>query len=311
MDKLRALRVFERVVTEGSFAGAGRALDLAPPVITRTMAELERHLGARLLNRTTRRIALTDIGAAYLDKARRILAELDDADAMAGASSKQPRGTLRVLCPPAFAVHQLAQHLPRFRAQYPMLNLKITAAGAVEGAHHDHDVSIVSVGQQAFEGDFVARRLAISSFIICASPAYLKRRGHPQHPVDLLAHDGLLPAVTAVRRELTLTCTDPDAPAGASRTLSIPAPAPALSSSQIELLLAAALAGMGIAGLPSFVAAQALREGRLVRVLPHWQGVTLTLYAAMPARKLLPVRTRSFVDFLIGTFGGGDIDPWI
>ena len=311
MDQLRALRIFERVVTEGSFAGAARSMDLAPPVVTRTMAELERHLGARLLNRTTRRIALTDIGTAYLEKARRILAELDDADALAGASSKQLRGTLRVLCPPAFAVHQLAQHLPRFRAQHPRLGLEIAAPGAVEAAHQNYDVSIVSVGQQPLEGDFVARRLARSSFIICASPEYLKRRGHPQHPDDLLVHDGLLPAVSAVRRELTLTCTDPDAPAGLSRTLSIPVPTPALSTSQIELLLAAALAGMGIAGLPSFVAADALREGRLIRVLPHWQGTTLTLYASMPSRKLTPARTRSFVDFLVSTFGGGDNDPWL
>jgi len=311
MDQLRALRVFERVVIEGSFAGAARAMDLAPPVVTRTVAELERHLGARLLNRTTRRIALTDIGKAYLEKARHILAELDDADAQAGASTQQPRGILRVLCPPAFAVHQLAQHLPRFRALYPLLGLEITAPGAVEAAHPDYDVSIISVGQQPFEGDFVARRLARSSFIICASPDYLKRRGHPQQPDELLQHDGLLPAVTAVRRELTLTSKDADDPAAMPRTVCIPAPKPALSSGQIELLLAAALAGMGIAGLPSFVAAQALREGRLVRVLPQWQGTALSLYAAMPARKLTPARTRSFVDFLVGTFGGGDNDPWI
>lgn len=134
------------------------------------MAELERHLGARLLNRTTRRIALTDIGAAYLENARRILAELDDADALAGASTKQPSGILRVLCPPAFAVHQLAQHLPRFRAQYPRLSLEIAAPGAVDAAHQDYDVSILSVGQQPLAGDFVARPLARSSFIICASP---------------------------------------------------------------------------------------------------------------------------------------------
>lgn len=311
MDQLRALRVFERVVTEGSFAGAARAMDLAPPVVTRTMAELERHLGARLLNRTTRRIALTDIGAVYLERARRILAELDDADALAGASTKQPRGVLRVLCPPAFAVHQLAQHLPRFRARYPLLNLEIAAPGAVDAAHQGYDVSIVSVGQQPLEGDFVARRLARSTFIICASPDYLKRRGQPQSPDDLLQHDGLLPAVSAVRRELTLTRAGADDPAGAPRTVSIAAPTPALSSGQIELLLAAALAGLGIAGLPSFVAAEALREGRLVRVLPQWQGLTLTLYAAMPARKLVPARTRSFVDFLVSTFGGGDNDPWI
>jgi DNA-binding transcriptional LysR family regulator len=93
--------------------------------------------------------------------------------------------------------------------------------------------------------------------------------------------------------------------------VSIAAPTPALSSGQIELLLAAAVAGLGIAGLPSFVAAEALRAGRLVRVLPQWQGLSLTLYAAMPARKLVPVRTRSFVDFLVSTFGGGDNDPWV
>lgn len=311
MDQLRALRVFVRVVAEGSFAGAARAMDLAPPVVTRTLGELERHLGARLLNRTTRRIALTEIGEAYLDRARRVLAELDDADALAGASARQPRGQLRVLCPPAFAVHQLARHLPRFRALYPQLGLEIAAPGAVDAADQEFDVSIVSVGQQPLQGDFVARRLACSSFIVCAAPEYLNRHGQLQHPEDLLQLDALLPAVAAVRRELTLYRVDAHAPAGEARVVTLPAPAPALSSAHIEVLLAAALAGLGVAGLPSFVAAEPLRSGRLVRVLPQWRGVTLTLYAAVPTRKQLPARTRSFVEFLVQTFGGSEADPWL
>jgi DNA-binding transcriptional LysR family regulator len=311
MDQLRALRVFERVVAEGSFAGAARAMDLTPPLVTRTLAELEQHLGARLLNRTTRRIALTEIGQAYLERARRVLAELDDADALAGATSRQPRGTLRVLCPPAFAVHQLAPQLPRFRARYPQLGLEISAPGAVEGADQGFDVSIVSVGLQPFAGDFIARPLARSTFVLCAAPDYLERRGHPRHPDDLLQHEALLPAVTAVRRELTLyRAGDRDADRDAS-VVTLPAPAAALCTGNIELLLAAALAGLGIAGLPSFAAAQALRAGRLARVLPQWRGTVLTIYAAMPTRKLVPARTRSFVDFLVAAFGGGEGDPWL
>jgi DNA-binding transcriptional LysR family regulator len=164
MDQLRSLRVFARVIAEGSFAGAARALDLAPAVVTRAVAELEEHLGARLLNRTTRRLALTEIGEAYLERARRILRELDDADALAGASTKQLRGSLRVLSPPAFAVHQLARHLPRFRAKYPQVGLEVTAPGPVDMADENFDVSIVSVGQQPLQGDFIARRLARSAF---------------------------------------------------------------------------------------------------------------------------------------------------
>jgi DNA-binding transcriptional LysR family regulator len=312
MDQLRALRVFVRVIAEGSFAGAARALDLAPAVVTRSVAELEQHLGARLLNRTSRRLALTEIGQAYLERARRILGELDDADALAGASTRQPRGSLRVLCPPAFAVHQLAGQLPRFRSLYPALELEISAPGPVDAADENFDVSIVSVGQQPLQGDFIARRLARSTFVVCAAPGYLDRRGRPMHPDELLQHDGVLPAVSAVRRELTLYRDDGTAPDdGSASVVTIPTPPAALSTSHIDMLLAAAVAGLGIAGLPSFVADAALRDGRLERVLPHWRGLALTLYAAIPTRQHVPARTRALVDFLVQCFGGEDRDPWL
>jgi DNA-binding transcriptional LysR family regulator len=148
--------VFVPVVAEGGFAAAARGLDMAPAVVTRAVAELEEHLGARLLQRTTRRLALTEIGEAYLERSRRILAELDEADAVAGASALQPRGSLRILCPPAFAVHRLAKQLPRFRARFPQVALELATPGPVDMADESFDVSIVSVGRQPLQGDFVA-----------------------------------------------------------------------------------------------------------------------------------------------------------
>lgn len=312
MDQLRAVRVFLKVVAAGSFAGAARALDLAPAVVTRVIADLEAHLGTRLLQRTTRRIALTDAGAAYRERVLHIVAALDDADAEAGQSSLRPGGTLRVLCPPAFAAHQLAALLPRFRERFPRLAVELTASGAVEAADENFDVSIVSVGAQPMTGDFVARPLARSAFVVCASPAYLQRRGRPEVPDDLLQHEAVLPAVTALRRELTLFDEDKDKGKGKGQTpVSIPLPAAALASTHLDTLLAAAVAGLGIAGLPSFVAAAALHDGRLERVLPAWRGVSLALHVAMPTRRHVPARTRAFVDFLVQAFGGEDRDPWL
>jgi DNA-binding transcriptional LysR family regulator len=319
MDQLRAMRVFVRAVDEGSLAGAGRALDLAPAGVTRILAELEAHLNARLLHRTTRRLALTEAGERYLRSARRLLAELDEADAEAGAASTEARGTLRVMAPPAFAVHQLAPLLPVLRDRHPELRLEVSAAGAVEAVDAHHDVSIVSLGAQPSQGDFIARPLAVSTFVLCAAPAYLARAGCPAEPEQLLGHDGLLPAVAAVRRELTLYRVKdadakgaPDAGRAAPDSITLPEPRPLLGTAQLELLLAAALAGSGIAGLPSFLAAAALRDGRLQRVLPGWHGGRLTLHAAMPTRRHLPARTRAFIDLLVERFGGSLArDPWL
>jgi DNA-binding transcriptional LysR family regulator len=314
MDQLRALRVFVRAVDEGSLAGAGRALDMAPAGVTRMLAELESHLNARLLHRTTRRLALTEAGERYLLSARRLLAELDEADAEAGATSSEARGTLRVMAPPAFAVHQLAPLLPLLQERHPRLRLEVTAAGAVETVDAHHDVSIVSLGVQPLQGDFIVRPLAASTFVLCASPGYLARHGCPAEPEDLSGHAGLMPAVAAVRRELKLYRSK-DASGGRRaepESVTLPEPQPLLSTAQLELLLAAALAGSGIAGLPSFLAAPALREGRLQRVLPGWQGGRLTLHAAMPTRRHLPARTRAFVDLMVERFGGSlDRDPWL
>ena len=310
MDQLRAMRVFARVVDEGSFAQAARALDLAPAVVTRLVADLEEHLGARLIQRTTRRLALTDIGETYLERARQILVEVEEAEALASTAASEPRGHLRVLAPPAVAVHQLAKLLPRFHAQYPQVTVEIAAPGPVETVDEGYDVSILSV-RKPLDGEFVARRLARTEVITCAAPEYLDRRGRPAHPRDLSGHDAIVAPLSDIQRGLTFQRGDwgDDEPGGESFTI-VPARG-VLSTTHTDTMYAAALAGLGIAGLPSFVIEDALLEHALERVLPEWRLFSFTLWAAMPTRKHMPARTRAFVDFLLAVFGGADRDPWL
>jgi DNA-binding transcriptional LysR family regulator len=306
MDQLRAIKVFVRVIDEGSFAGAARALDLAPAVVTRLVAELEEHLGARLLNRTTRRLSLTEIGDAYLERARRILADVDEAAALAASATQEVRGLLRVLCPPAIAVHQLAKHLPQFHRDFPMVTLEITSPGPVDTVDDSYDLTIFQT-REVPDGDFIARRLARSEFIMCASPEYLDQRGRPQHPYDLKQHDALLPPTAALARGLTLQKGD-----GTEEiTLPIVPSRAALSTTHMDTNYAAALHGLGVAGLPSFMVEDALLEQALERVMPQWRLFGTTLWAGMPTRKYVPARTRAFLDFLLQIFGGEDKDPWL
>jgi DNA-binding transcriptional LysR family regulator len=306
MDQLRAIKVFVRVIDEGSFAGAARALDLAPAVVTRLVAELEEHLGARLLNRTTRRLSLTEIGDAYLERARRILADVDEAAALAASATQEVRGLLRVLCPPAIAVHQLAKHLPQFHRDFPMVTLEITSPGPVDTVDDSYDLTIF-LTREVPDGDFIARRLARSEFIMCASPEYLDQRGRPQHPHDLKQHDALLPPTAALARGLTLQKGD----GSEEITLPIVPSRAALSTTHMDTNYAAALHGLGVAGLPSFMVEDALLEQALERVMPQWRLFGTTLWAGMPTRKYVPARTRAFLDFLLQIFGGEDKDPWL
>lgn len=315
MDQLRAMRVFAKVVEESGFARAARALDMAPAVVTRVVAELEDQLGARLLNRTTRSVALTEIGEQYLEKVRAILQDVEEADALAGASAREPRGHLRVLCPPAIAVHLLAPQLPLFHARAPQVTVEITAPGPVETVDETFDISLFS-RRDPPEGEFIARRLARSEVVVCASPAYLNRRGRPQHPGELSTHDTVVPPLASLQRGLTFYRGPLDHPLDASpevdRAFTLkPARHATLATTHIDICFAAARAGLGIAGLPSYVIGQSLQQGDLERVLPDWRLFDMTIWAGLPSRRHLPARTRAFLDFLLELFGGEDRDPWL
>ena len=334
MDLFKAMRVVLRVADEGSMAAAARALDLAPAVITRLVADLEQHLGTRLMHRSTRRLTLTEAGDQYLARARQILADLDEAESLAIESSAEPRGHLKILVPPALAVHQLAKHLPRFHKQFPQVTVELHSPGPVETLDEAYDLTLLS-SRLPLSGEFVARRLARTEVVLCASPEYLDRRGRPVHPDELMLHDTLLPPITSLQRGITfvagplargeaatataaaaaITAAESDGdgnrgePLGLSVTL-VPRRS-VLATSHIDTTYAAALHGLGVAGLPSYVLEDALLEHALERVLPAWRLFSLDLWVALPTRKHLPARTRAMLDFLVQVFGGEDRDPWL
>jgi DNA-binding transcriptional LysR family regulator len=310
MDQLRAMRVFLRVADEGSFASAARALDLAPAVVTRVIAELEEHLGARLMNRTTRRLALTEVGDDYLLRVRQILADIDDAEVLASNATSEPRGHLRVLVPPALAVHQLAKHLPRFHKQHPLVTVELHSPGPVSTLDDGYDLTLLA-SRVPLTGEFVARRLARTEVVLCASPEYLDRRGRPGHPNELTHHDTLLPPISELQRGITFLAGALDGDDQPVESVTLIPQRPLLSTSHIDTTYAAALHGLGIAGLPSYVLEDALMEHALERVLPAWRLFSIALWVAMPTRKHLPARTRAFIDFLVQVFGGEDRDPWL
>ncbi len=318
MDRLLSMRSFVRVVDEGSFAGAARALDAAPAAVTRLVADLESHLGVRLLHRSTRRLALTDAGEQYLARARAILADIEEAESLAAHSSAQPSGRVRVLVSPGFSYHQLAKHLPRFYAAYPEVALDLTNTGLLDMADEAFDVSVLMARGELQHGDFVAHRLATSFVVLCAAPAYLARHGSPRTAADLARHASLV--VNGPGTTRTLSLHPDDAGAAVPSAVGPPndgtadnqehLPRAVLTAQHADTLLAAAIAGVGIAALPSFVLEEAFAAGSLLRVLPGWHVARLSLYAAMPTRKYVPVRIRAFSDFLSATFRS-EGDPWL
>jgi len=308
VDKLETMRVFACVAREGTLANAARALGVTPTAVTRQLADLEAQLGARLVNRTTRHLALTEIGQRYLENAKQILNGVDDAEAMVREDIGHPDGRLRVQSASAFATHQLVPHLSEFRARFPNVSLDLSVTAAVTMMNENFDVCLLMLDRDLPDSSIVARELARSEIVSCASPSYLNRRGRPRHPSDLLRHDLVVPH--NLKREVLFSRTRCDAmPQG--ETLTIKLPPAAFDSNDLELNFQAAVEGIGVAGLPSFVVAEALRTGKLERVLPEWNVQTLRLYAAVPTRHYLPVRSRAFVDFLCGCFGGTDSDPWL
>lgn len=303
MDQYKAMRTFMRVIDEGSFTAAARALDVAPAAVTRAVAELEAHLGARLITRTTRRLALTDIGAQYLERVREILAAIDDATALASSMSTEPRGHVRLRCGPALAVHELAPRLARFHALHPQVTVEVTANAPVDDIDRTHDLTIV-VQRDALDGDFVAHRLARTEVLACAAPEFLARTGRLAHPADLAAQTFLVPAGRMQRQAITFVHRD-----SGERVDVTPRRAP-ISTANHAVNRAGALAGLGIAGLPSFLAHADLRAGTLERVLPGWRLFDLTIWACLPSRRHVPASTRALLEFLKREFGGEDRDPW-
>lgn len=302
MDRLQSMRVFAKVVEQGSFVAAAQVLDMSNAVVTRLVADLENHLGIRLLHRSTRRMALTEPGQAYLERVRQILDEIDEAEAAASVLSTNPAGTLHIYSQIGFGQTQLARLLPLYSKQYPDVQLDVTLSDrTADLIEEGFDVGIFSVNQK-FDVSMVARQLGIAEVLLCASPAYIAQHGAPQAPEDLARHACLNFSLEHLRHHWTFQ--------SAEGTSVIPI-ASKVMSNNTELLRHCLLAGMGIAMRSSYTLGDDMAAGRVVRVLPDHQINKVAVRLVYPSRRLLSAKVRSFVDFMMAQFPHPDCDPWL
>jgi DNA-binding transcriptional LysR family regulator len=287
------MRAFQQVVDDGGFAAAARTLDMSPAVITRLIMDLEHHLGARLLQRTTRKLALTDAGQAYLLRARSILHDVDEAEAATRQQTDELAGVLRIHTQPVLAVYILAPLVAEFRRRYPKVLLDINVDSPLVPPIEDFDLTILGAGRH-YDANVVARPVIVSAGLLCASPQYLRSAGTPRRPDDLLQHAFLRLNQPGTRpRELLLI-----QPEDGDRELAIEI-APVVLANHSETLLRATLDGTGISAQPEDLVATYLRDGQLQRLLAPWITGRFTLYVALPSRKYVPARARVFMEFLI------------
>lgn len=293
MDRLLSMRVFERVVNEGGFAAAARALDMSAPVVTRLVADLEDHLGTRLLQRSTRRLALTEAGQSYLSRVRNILQDIDEADAVTRSQSTELEGLLRVHAPPVLASYVLGPLLAGFRQRYPKIQFDIEVESTNEPPLEEFDITLMGA-DESFNGEIVARKVIETEAILVASPDYLQRRGVPRAPEDLAQHDCLrLKPASGRVRDWRMWCVDePDN----VREIAV---TPVIAANHTDTLLRAALDGAGITSVAMDTVVPWLARGELLRVLSPWITGRLIMYAALPSRKFIPQRTRVFLDYLV------------
>ncbi|MDX1593039.1 MAG: LysR family transcriptional regulator [Gammaproteobacteria bacterium] len=297
MDKISEMTMFARTVSEGSFSAAARALKLTPSAVSKQVSRLEDRLGARLLNRTTRRLSLTEEGRAFHARCEQILAEIEEAETAVTELHAAPRGTLRIAAAVAFFNHQVMPLLPEFLARYPEVRFDLVMTDReVDMVDERIDVAI-RFGQMR-ESTLIARRLAVSRRVICAAPSYLERHGTPRTPADLVDHNCL---TLSTRPEFNVWEFG-DRPEDRMRVDGN------LEVSQADALYDACLAGIGLARVAGYLVEADLKAGRLVTVLEGQLREESTLYVAYPHRRHLSPKVRAFVDFLVAKFT--PVPPW-
>ena len=300
MDRLSEMEAFATVVDQGGFTDAAKKLGISKSAVSKHVSSLETRLGARLLNRTTRRVSPTEIGLAYYDRARRVLNDAGEADALVTSMQSAPSGVLRVSVATDFGVNHLSPILGRFLHEYPEITVNMVLNNRyVELISEGFDLA-VRIGELE-DSSLRARKLAETHKQMIAAPAYLEEYGRPQRIDDLNAHKLLHYSNQANGSVWRLT-----APSGEKRQVRS---AGWLTVNDGQSLLNAALGGLGIAFLPDFLCAEALRDGRLVPAIEGQPPETLGIYAVYPPGRYTQPKVRAFIDFLVETFrdkGPGD-----
>jgi DNA-binding transcriptional LysR family regulator len=293
MDKLEAMNAFAKVVAAGSYAEAARRLGLTRSAVSKAVMELEQILGARLLDRTTRRVTPTEAGLAYYERVASILADVEETELQISRLHEEPRGVLKVNAPMSFGILYLGDAIAEFMARYPELRLELVLNDRfIDPLEEGVDVTI-RIGSLS-DSSLIARRLAPARRALVAAPAYLAQHGTPETPADLINHRCLAYGhMAAVHRWQLLQ-------EGQVVNVQISA---ALCSNNGEVLRAAALAGNGIANLPTFLVGPDIAAGQLVPVLTATPPTELGIFALYAPNRYLAAKTRVFIDFLVSRFG--------
>lgn len=289
MDAIHSeMAVFARAVETGSFSAAARTLNLTPSAISKQVGRLEDRLGARLLNRTTRRLSLTEAGEDYYQRATRILAEIAEAERAVALSHEAPRGVLRISASIAFGQTQLVPLVREFLALYPEIRIELNLSDRlIDLVEEGVDVAIRVAALP--DSSHIARKIASERRIVCAAPSYLTRFGTPRTPAELADHNCLIYS--------TISSEDwqfrgPDGPRAVKVTSNFVA-------NGGEAVRDLAIAGLGVARLATFLVGPAVQDGRLVPVLSEFEERQETaIHAVYPHRRNLSPKVRAFVDYL-------------
>lgn len=295
MDTLLSIKVFQKVVDTGSFATAAKRMDLSAAMVSKHVMHLESHLATRLLNRTTRKLSLTESGRAYYERCSVALNDLEEAEQAINEASTTPRGTLRVNSLLSFSVRHVAPVISRYTAKYPQVTVDLTLNDRIVDLVEDgYDLAIRgAVSGEIRPSTLIARPIAKVQFVVCAAPSYLTRHGTPRTPPDLSRHNCLVYAYGPNTREWTLGAAGSQIRVPVSGNLIV---------NNVDALLAASLAGSGVAFLPTDIAGDDLAAGRLVPLLLQIEPADVEIFAVYPSRRHLSAKVRTFVDFLAETF---------
>jgi DNA-binding transcriptional LysR family regulator len=287
------MQLFARVVESGSFTVAAGQTGMSRAMASKLVRGLEDGLGVRLLNRSTRRLSLTEPGERYYRRIGEVLLRLAEAEAEAAQLQIEPRGRLRVSAPISFSVFHLSPAVAEFKRRHPRVELQIDLSDDRVDLIDDRYDLAVRISRLA-DSSLVARKLAPCRMCLVAAPDYLARHGEPAEPADLAAHQCLRYTLTPRTDDWDFFRDDAETSVRVSSEVSV---------NSGDFIAAAAVAGLGIARLPTFIVAEALRQGRLRRVLKDWQLPSLAIYAVYPQTSALPAKTRSLIDFLAERFG--------
>ncbi len=294
MDRFEEMQTYVRVVEAGSLSAAADRLDIAKSAVSRRLAELESRLGVQLINRTTRRLNLTDSGRQYYQQCVRLLAELDEAEQLVSSDHASLSGTLRIAAPLSFGILHLSPVLDDFLQLHPELNLDLDLDDRRVNLMDEAVDLGIRIGKLE-DSSLIARRLAPANRTLCASPAYLLQHGEPEHPEQLKHHLGL--SYSNVPEGQLWQFLDKQ-----GKLISTRVPY-RMRANNGDVLLKAAIDGLGILSSVNFISYQAIEQGLLVPIMKNYTLPQANVYAIYPAQRHLPQKVRTLIDFLIQRFG--------